>query len=518
MSIKFETGLNNKRVGINMVFSIIAFVLNLFINFFITPYITENLGSDAYGFVKLANDFASYASLASIALNSMASRFIMLEREKGNTDGAQRYYASITIANIFLSAILLIPSALCVFLIDKVLNIPESLVPDVRLTFAVTFIGFLLNLAFSTYSNCYYLTNRLDINSIQNMRANLLRVVIILILFTVFSPGITFMAIGGLASAAFLVGANIWYHKKLTPDLSFDRKKFDWKAVKEVVSSGIWNSITKLSQIFSSGLDLLVSNLFIGSAEMGYLSIAKTIPNLIATLNATVANAFSPNMMQLYAKGDMQQLKKAVISSMRFMCIFVTVPTAILITMGEEFYSLWVPGQPEKLINILAILTVINSCVTGPMQPLYQIFTITNKVKISSIVMIAYGFSSILITFICLRTTDLGLYAVAGVSLLGSIVVALCYHLPFAAVYIGLPWYTFFPTILKSVICLCVVSGVGAVINILFVWDPSWLGWLAKAISTGLIGLALNILLVLNRQERTMLKNAVFSRLRVNKK
>ena len=302
--------------------------------------------------------------------------------------------------------------------------------------------------------------------------------------------------------------------KKLTPDLSFNRHAFDTATVWEVLKSGIWNSITKLSQIFSSGLDLLVSNLLLGATNMGYLSIAKTVPNIITSFNATIASIFSPNMMSLYAQGNMDRLKIASKSAMKFMCLFVTIPNAILITMGKEFFTLWVPEQPAQLINILSVLTVVNSCITGPMQPLYQIFTITNKIKQSSIVMIIYGFSSILITIVCLNVTNLGLYAVAGVSLVGSVIVALCYHLPFAAIYIGFPWYTFFPEIVKGVLSLIVQCMVGWTINFFFALDSSWIIWFIGAIVSGIIGLILNALLILTKEERNTLIKVIISKIK----
>ena len=265
------------------------------------------------------------------------------------------------------------------------------------------------------------------------------------------------------------------------------------------------NSITKLSQIFSSGLDLLVTNIFLGAQDMGYLSLAKTVPNMMVSLNSTIANAFSPNMMMLYAKGDMERLKRATKSSMKFMCLFVTIPNAILVTMGTEFFTLWVPDQPARLINILSILTVINSCITGPLQPLYQIFTITNKIRQSSIVTIIYGFSSIVITFICLNTTDLGLYAVAGVSLIASLIMALGYHLPFSAIYLGMPWYTFFPEIGKSIISFLVQCLIGISVNAFLDLESSWLIWFSGAILSAIIGLFINIILILNKDERTVL-------------
>ena len=135
------------------------------------------------------------------------------------------------------------------------------------------------------------------------------------------SPKISYVAFGGLVSTLFIVIFNIYYTKRLTPELQFRVSDFDWQKLLRVLSSGIWNSITKLSQIFSSGLDLVVTNLFIGAIEMGYLAVAKTVPQVIVSFNATIANAFSPNMMDLYAKGDMEQLQKTAKTAMKFMCL-----------------------------------------------------------------------------------------------------------------------------------------------------------------------------------------------------
>ena len=50
----------------NMVWSLIAVFVNYFMNFLITPYVTNNIGVEAYGFVALANTFISYADIISV--------------------------------------------------------------------------------------------------------------------------------------------------------------------------------------------------------------------------------------------------------------------------------------------------------------------------------------------------------------------------------------------------------------------------------------------------------------------
>lgn len=501
MSIEAEN-FNSRALSKNIVFSAITFVLNTLISFFITPYITDRFGEDIYGYVKLANEVANYALLFSIALNSMASRFIMLERTRGNQARAQQYFSSVALANLFLSAIFVVPSALCVYYLDSIFEIAPAMVFQVKLTFALTFLNFIVRLLFSIYSNCYYITNTLYIQSLRQAQASIINVALVLALFVLFEPRISYIVIGTLAATVFTGLINLYYTRKLVPDLRFRKSDFNLRCIWDIISSGIWNSVTQLSQILTSGLDLILTNLFISPSMMGYMSIAKTLPNVIFSFNTTIASVFSPNLMQLYAKGDKEGLKNAAKSAMRFMCLFASIPTAILCTMGIEFYSLWVPGQPAALIHIMSVLTVANTCISGPLQPLYQIFTITNKVRVNSIVMIVYGLVNICCVYLLLKLTDWGVFAILGCSLAGALIVAFCFHIPYSAKFIGLPKTAFLPEIGKSVLSFAASLAIGFVVNSFFDLSRSWLCWFAAAIITAFLSFAVNYMLVLSRQER----------------
>lgn len=505
---------NSRALSKNIVFSAITFVLNTLISFFITPYITERFGEDIYGYVKLANDFANYALLFSIALNSMASRFIMLERTRGNTARARQYFSSVALANIILAAIFVIPSAICVYFLDSMFEIAPIMVFEVKLTFALTFFNFIVRLLFSIYGNCYYLTNTLYIQSLRQTQASLINVALVLGLFMLFEPHISYVVVGTLAATVFTGFINLHYTRKLVPDLRFHRADFDLRCIWDIISSGIWNSITQLSQILTNGLDLILTNLFISPSMMGYMSIAKTLPNVIFSFNTTIASVFSPNLMQLYAKGDIEGLKNAAKSAMRFMCLFASIPTAILCTMGMEFYGLWVPNQPASLIHIMSVLTVANTCISGPLQPIYQIFTITNKVRINSIVMIVYGLVNICCVYALLRLTSWGVFAILGCSLTGALLVAFFFHIPYSAKFIGLPKTAFVPEIVRSVLSFGATLAVGFGVNAFVDVSASWPVWFAAAALTALLGFVINFLLVLDKQEQHKFAAAVKRKLK----
>ena len=75
----------NKQTGINFIAQVMAFAINLCVSFFLTPFIIENIGAEANGFVGLANNFMEYAQLFTIAINSMAGRFITIKMHQNHS-------------------------------------------------------------------------------------------------------------------------------------------------------------------------------------------------------------------------------------------------------------------------------------------------------------------------------------------------------------------------------------------------------------------------------------------------
>ena len=69
-----------------------------------------------------------------------------------------------------------------------------------------------------------------------------------------------------------------------------------------MIGSGIWNTVTKLGGLLSSGLDLLLTNTFINSTLMGILSVSKTLPNVILSFFGSLASVFAPQLTISYAQ------------------------------------------------------------------------------------------------------------------------------------------------------------------------------------------------------------------------
>ncbi len=189
-----------------------------------------------------------------------------------------------------------------------------------------------------------FVKNRLDISSVRDIQSNFLRVIILIVAFSLFTPSVWYIALASIVCTIFIGIYNIYYKIKLLPDVKVRLKYFDIKVIIELLYSGIWHVVIKLGQILSDGLDLLISNIFIDSAAMGVLAIAKTVPTAITSLLGTVTGVFSPQLTIHYAKNDKESLVNELIKSMKLTGLFTNIPLSFLLVFGLSFYSLWVPG------------------------------------------------------------------------------------------------------------------------------------------------------------------------------
>ena len=502
----------NKRLIINLSANFISFIVSFGISFFLTPYITEALGTEAYGYILLGNNFVSYITIITSALNAMAARFITVSFYEKREDLANEYFSSVLISNIVISAVLLIPSVMIITFLDRIINISPSLVQDVKLLWLLLFASFFLTLISSVFSVAPYTKNRTDLAAYRDIFYNIVRALLLFVTFYFFSARLWFYGLVTFIANIILSLVNVGLHKRLLPEMRFSSNRFSKNAVITLLKSGVWSSIGSLSTTLLEGLDLLIANIFISSTAMGVLSIAKTLPLAINSMVSTIQQVFVPSFTISYAKKE-TTLINDINGSIKMMSIFSSMPLVALFVLGKDFFKLWVPYQNERVLHILSILTVGTLIVTAAVKPLYAIYTVTNKLKANSLTTLLQGVLSTIIVFVLLFITpnDMlndasnpwGLYVIAGVSSFLGIVRALTFTPMYAAYCLGEKLFVFYPAIIRSLLntaITCVVSGLFAQLFTI----NSWIKLIFCGAIVCIVVFSGGLIIVLNQNERKL--------------
>lgn len=489
---------------INIITGVLVLVFNMGISFFVSPYIVKTLGEEANGFTQLASNFVSYASLITLAFNSMASRFISICFHRDDIDGVNKYYSSTMICNLIITAIMLPFALYMIQRLDNIIVIESANINDVKVLFACVFANFFISLLSSVYSISMFVKNALYIQNTISFIRSFLNACLLIVLFYCFPPRIFFVSLVGVFLTIVFTLATILIHKRLMPDIQIKLRYFNAEAVKKMVASGIWNTINQCGSLLMTGLDLVVTNLLVSPVSMGVLAVAKTIPTAIINLASTLNANLAPSLTINWAKGNRNLLLKELRSGMKISSVIVSIPLMVFCAFGVEFYSLWMPTLDAKQLTLLSFLTCMAFVPWAGPQALNNIFTAANKLKVSTVTFCLSGLLNIIITFILLKTTDLGIYAVAGTSSVIQIIRCITVTAPYIAYLMELKWYTFYKDALISTLC-CLLNYIISRCIAIVIYADRWDVLIIDVLLSVIASFSIDLFVVLNKEERCKL-------------
>jgi len=493
----------NRQLAINMIAQFGVFAISLSISFFLTPYIVKKLGIEAYGFWGLSNNIIGYLQLATVSLNSMAGRFISIEYHKGNVEKANQYFSSVFFANCILSVLILLCSVGIIVFLPDIVNISSGLLLDVRLLFALLAANNILLLVFNVYQVSTFIKNRLEISSLRNLGSKFLWLFSIVILLGLFPAKLWFLGCSIMLSSVYLVAVNCQICRKLTPELQVNIRLFDFHSIKELLSTGIWNLITKVGIILHEGCDLLLANWFISAASMGVISLTLMIPNYVRQIFAQLSSSFAPQLTKDFAQNNLMKIQDEISKSIKIFSILVIPVLTVLFVYGDVFFSLWVPSQNAKLLQWLTIAGCSEFVINMPFESFWNVFTVTNKIKGSSIYFLVNSAVVFVIVVCCLSLCDdtiTKMYIIVAVRNVFSIIRGLFFLPIYSAHCLQLPWYTFYPRIIKPLSGILFTLALALCMRNIYL-PLSWSAFILNSILVAIASLVVGVVLVLNRSE-----------------
>ena len=367
------------------------------------------------------------------------------------------------------------------------------------------FINFVLNLCFTPYSVATLVKNRVDLDSLRSLEGALIKTIAIIFLFEVFEPRVWYVSIGTLIGTVYYIFMNIHYTHKLIPEVTlFKKNYFKWDYIKILLTSGIWNSLTRVGAIFLNGLDLLIANLFISPLAMGVLSVSKTLPKYILTGMSGVSTVFTPGVMIEYAKNDKKAMVRVIDSSIKLNSLFSIIIEVGVIVFSARLYLLWMPGQDAFLLQKLTVVAMLGYIILMPFEVLWVVFTATNKVKISSIYLFIEAvitISIVIVSMFFVQNDIVKVFIVAGTSTVMETIRGFIFLPLVSAKLLDVSKSTFYKPLCKVILAFVLSLFVSIFINNITL-SNNWFIFVAMATLSAIGSFIVSFVVLFNREER----------------
>ena len=490
---------SRRVIALNMFWSLLSLCINYLMNFLITPYVTNNIGVEAYGFVALANTFISYVDILAVGLNAFAGRFIAMAYYQKKLEKANRYFSSTILADLILACVLLAGGTVAIVRLDRMLQIPQELTADVKLLFFIVLMRYLLTLLRTAFDAAAFTSERIDLAEKLQSAAYLLQAGLLLALCLLLQPHVWYVGLAAAVGALLLLAGNLRLCHKLTPELQFHVKDFSPHAVWEVLSTGSWTALNNLGNLLNSGLDLLITNLMLNATVMGQISVAKSLETIVSGMIMKISTVFRPRCLRLYAEDKMEELTGLLKISMRCTGGFCNLVVMGFFVCGHDFMALWLPGQNTDFLFRAGLIVLLSDIATGAVQPLYYVYTLTQKLRLPCCVTILMGTANVLSMCILLRYTSVGAYAVLLTTLVISVVHFVDAPL-YAAHCLHLPLHTFYPTLVCNGASLAAGFAAAEMLRRILPAAGSWGTLMFKALTAATVLLPIVVLILLPPQ------------------
>lgn len=502
----------NKQIAKNIIYNNVVFGLNIGISFFLTPYLVKHIGKEAYSFYPLIGNLIGYSSIMTTAVGSMAGRFIAMSLYKGDKEEAEEYFNSMVFAYWLLSLFFSVVLLFIIIYVDSILTVPVRLLSTVRWMLFLTGVGMIIGLVTTPLGIGTYVKNRVDLNAIIGFSVAIINLLAIVLLFYFFEANVLLVSIAALLSTFGYVYFKVKYKKKLLSEFRYQPfTGYSWQKIRALVASGIWNSVNQLSSLLLTQLDLLIANIYLSVAVTGEYALVKILPNLMYSLFGIMASSFTPNFNILYAQGKMEELKKEILKSIKIVGCMSVIPLGFLMVFAQDFFSLWVPLEDATYLSRLSCITLLPMVLSGAINPVFSVYSIVNKLRIPSIVLLGSGIVNTVVILVLLKTTNLGVWSIA---IVGAIQIGLrnLFFTPvYAAKCLNFKMFSFYPTIFKTIFSLSVVVLIGWFVRQNMPID-SWFDFILAAGVVGLFSLGFNVLFLLTRSERKLLLQKVLKK------
>ena len=491
----------DKFVLSNIIWAIIAVLSNFLVSFFTTPYITENIGVDAYGFVTLATVLTTYIDIVAITLNAFASRYIAIYYHKRDFKQANIFFNSVIISNIFFAIALFLLCGSAIIFLEKIIDIPNVLLSDVKILFLLVIINYIITILGIAFGIAPFIKNRLDKSEFRKSVSYILKGIVIFVLCWYFYPHIWYVAIANICASLFLFISNIYLTLRLTPELKFNMKLYSFKAVKELISAGFWNSFNALGNVLNDGLDLLIATIMLSAKSMGELSVGKSLSTIFNLFLNAVCNAFKPKQLKYYAEGQIDLLTNELKTSMKYCSIITNLVFAGFISCGKYFLEFWIPSQDIDAIYYITCISLWGNLIVGVVSPLYYVYTLTKRLKFPSLITVGMGIANVLLMYILLQFTNWGIYSIVLTTAALNYAVHIFDAPIYSAICLNIKKITFYPVIIRHFISSLITTAALVLFVRIYPIVNNWIELIILGILCALIGITICIMLTFNKNE-----------------
>ncbi|MGM9845177.1 MAG: polysaccharide biosynthesis protein [Muribaculaceae bacterium] len=360
MSEQSEPIASNRRVAKNALMMTIRMVIATLVGLYTSRVVFNVLGVEDYGIYGAVGGIVGMMSFLNAAMSGATSRFLTFELGRGDRQRLADTFSSTFIAHCIIAAIVLIAAEIVgVWLLNTRMNIPPDRLYAANWVLQFSIIATIIGITQTPYNACLIAHERMSVFAyfeIANVTLKLLIVYLLsignadkLILYSAL-----ILAVGILMQLA--------YHIYCVRHFNECHIRWRWQAdiIKPILKFSGLDIYGNLCVTASSQGRTIIINIFFGVVCNAAAAVGQTVQGIASSLAYNITTAFRPQIIKLYASGDIERMQLAMRNAAVFSLLLLSAIVVPCFLEADYVLALWLGTPPPMASTFLKILLTVS--------------------------------------------------------------------------------------------------------------------------------------------------------------
>lgn len=450
---------NSKRIAKNTMLLYIRMLITTIVSLFTARLTLQLLGVEDYGINNLVSGIIGFMGIVTGTMTSATQRFLAFDLGKNDIVQYQKTYSMLL--NIFFIYSLF--GAICLelvgpYVIQHYLVIPPDRLVAAQWVFQFTIINFILATINIPQTASIVSYEKMNIYAYFTFIDVFFKLLVVYSLYV--TPFDKLITIGFLTTLMALVTNGVTY-LYCVKKLNGCRYQLYWNYLlfKKIFSYAGWNLFGSITGVMNQQGQAILLNLFFGPVVNAAKAVADKVNSIITSFSVNFYMAVTPQIIKNYASGNIEYMRKIVLSSSRYAFFLLYCLSLPLIANMKAVLFLWL-GREQVNYEMVRFcqLLLVYSLINALEQPITQSIRATGKIKKYQI---QVGILTLMFIPICYIVFKCGLPAYSSMIILSLIY----FVVQFVRVYIvkeiiNISIFMYIKKVLLPIIFVVIVSSV----------------------------------------------------------
>lgn len=334
----------------------IRMFISVIVSLYTSRVVLQTLGVEDYGIYGVVGGIVAMMGSINASMSGATSRFLTFELGRGDFSRLSKTFSSALLVHIIIAVIVLVlAETVGLWFLCNKLVIPEGRMTAAHWVYQLSILSAMLTITQVPYNSSIIAHEKMDIYAyVEILNVSLKLLIVYLLQIGDFDKLILYAILMFAVSLIIIMVYRIYCLRK------FEECKFHWiwdkEYLKPLISFSGWDLYGNMSVVFfTQGIAMLL-NMFFGPILNAANNISSIVQGTIKGFAFNVTQAFRPQIIKQFAKGNTTMVNQYVIIATRYTLLLFSFIAVPLYFEANYILHLWLGIVPTNTVTFLRII------------------------------------------------------------------------------------------------------------------------------------------------------------------